>query len=136
MKNSNPILLIEDNETEASAIKKALKAIGVKNKVLHFRNAVNAMDHLLIGDNENPSVILLDLHKPIMGGIEFLQERIKHEDLRALPVVVLSASKAERDKMESYRLNICAYMMKPIDQTQFVNVIKAIDLYWRINQAF
>ncbi len=69
-----------------------------------------------------------------MNGIEFLRALKREETLKQIPVVVLTASNEERDKVESFRLGVAGYMVKPVDYQQFVEVVKTIDLYWTLSE--
>lgn len=71
---------------------------------------------------------------PKMNGLEFLKERQKNEKLKLIPVVVLTTSKAEQDKIESFKLGVAGYMIKPVDYLKFVEVVKTIDLYWTLSE--
>jgi DNA-binding response OmpR family regulator len=84
--------------------------------------------------NERPCIILLDLNMPLMNGIEFLKEFKQDSDLKKIPVVVLTTSKEEEDKINSYNLGIAGYMIKPVDYIEFVEVVRTIDLYWTLSE--
>jgi CheY-like chemotaxis protein len=135
MKITNkPILLVEDDQVDVMTIKRALKEIHVMNPVVHMENGEEALAYLRKQDNERPCIILLDLNMPIMNGIEFLQV-VKHDDqLRRFPVIVLTTSEEQQDKLNSFNLGVAGYMAKPVDYRQFVEVIRSIDLYWTISE--
>ena len=134
MKNSKPIMLVEDDTVDAMTVKRALKEIKISNGLIHVKNGEEALDHLLDEEKEQPCIVLLDLNMPIMNGVEFLEERAKHDQLITIPVIVLTTSKDEQDKMDSFKKSISGYMVKPVDYNQFVNVIKTIDLYWSLSE--
>jgi CheY-like chemotaxis protein len=135
MKITNkPILLVEDDQVDVMTIKRALKEIHVMNPVVRMENGEEALAYLRKQDNERPCIILLDLNMPIMNGIEFLQV-VKHDDqLRRFPVIVLTTSEEQQDKLNSFNLGVAGYMAKPVDYRQFVEVIRSIDLYWTISE--
>ncbi|MFK8045358.1 MAG: response regulator [Crocinitomicaceae bacterium] len=135
MKNAKPILLVEDDIVDAHTVRRALKEINVLNQVIHAKNGEEALKYIENGTNELPCIILLDLNMPIMNGIEFLKERNKVDKLRVLPVVVLTTSKDDEDKLDSFKLSISGYMVKPVDYYQFVEVIRTIDLYWTLSET-
>jgi DNA-binding response OmpR family regulator len=85
--------------------------------------------------NKQPGLILLDLRMPRMDGIEFLKVMKKEDNFRIIPVVVLTTSKEEEDKIESYNLGISGYMMKPVDYIDFVEVIRTIKMYWTLSES-
>jgi CheY-like chemotaxis protein len=134
MRSENPILLVEDDHVDAMTVKRALKEIKVLNRLDIVCNGQEALDFLRDEKNETPGIILLDLNMPKMNGIEFLKI-IKHDnDLRKIPVIVLTTSKEEQDRIESFKLGVAGYMIKPIDYLQFVEVIKTINMYWTLSE--
>lgn len=135
MRNSKlQILLIEDDKIDVKTIKRALKELKITNPVEVCENGLEGLEYLNNPKKNRPGIILLDLNMPKMNGLEFLQERQKDEELKLIPVVVLTTSKAEQDKIESYKLGIAGYMIKPVDYLKFVEVIKTIDLYWTLSE--
>jgi CheY-like chemotaxis protein len=131
--STRPILLLEDDKVDAMAVKRALRDLNVANPLQHCQNGEEGIDYLG-GAAEHPAIILLDLNMPKMNGIEFLR-RIKGEDkYRRIPVIVLTTSREEQDRVDSYNLGVAGYMLKPVDYTQFVEVIRAIHLYWTLSQ--
>jgi CheY-like chemotaxis protein len=134
MKSSKPILIVEDDKIDAMTIKRALREIKVLNDTIHLENGEEALTYLRNKDTLNPCIILLDLNMPKMNGIEFLKEKAIDKTIRKIPVVVLTTSKDERDRIISFDLGIAGYMLKPVDYQQFVEVIKTIDLYWSLSQ--
>ena len=135
MKLSNkPLLVIEDDQVDVMTIKRALKEIHVANPIIHMENGEDAITYLRGADNETPCIILLDLNMPVMSGIEFLQV-VKHdEELRRFPVIVLTTSQEQQDKLNSFNLGVAGYMAKPVNYRQFVEVMRSIDLYWTISE--
>ncbi len=134
MRNSKPILLVEDDRVDAMTVKRALKELKITNKLDIVDDGEKALDFLRNSDNERPGIILLDLNMPRMNGIEFLQIAKKDDDLKKIPVVVLTTSKADEDKVASYNLGVAGYMIKPVDYSKFVEVVKTIDLYWTLSE--
>lgn len=130
-----PILLVEDDQVDVMTVKRALKEIKVTNPVVNPENGEEALKYLRDPASEKPCIILLDLNMPIMNGIEFL-EVIKHDTrLRRIPVVVLTTSEEQQDKMNSFDLGVAGYMAKPVDYRQFVEVMRTIDAYWTISEV-
>ncbi|MEZ4669692.1 MAG: response regulator [Anaerolineae bacterium] len=134
MKSSRPILLVEDDEVDAMTIRRALKTIKVTNQLDHVTNGEEALAHLRSADKKRPCIILLDLNMPRMGGIEFLEHAKADTELRRIPVVVLTSSTEERDRIASFDKSVAGYMVKPVDYGQFIEVMKAIDLYWTLSE--
>ncbi len=135
MKSNSPILLVEDDKIDALTVKMALKEIKVSNEIIHVTNGLEALDYLNDESNTRPCIILLDLNMPKMNGIEFLEERIKSEELTTTPVIVLSTSKADSDKLATFKLHIAGYMIKPVDYKKFVEVMRAINVYWTLSES-
>ena len=79
-------------------------------------------------------IILLDLNMPRMNGIEFLKVIKEDEVLKIIPVIVLTTSKEEQDRLESYKLSVAGYMLKPVNYLQFVDTMRTIDLYWTLSK--
>jgi len=134
MKSKRPILLVEDDQVDVMTIQRALHEIKIANTVHVTRNGEEGLAFLAHKENEKPCVILLDLNMPKMNGIEFLREIKKDPALRLIPVVVLTTSKEEMDKSESFQLGAAGYMIKPVDYQQFLEVIRTIDLYWTLSE--
>jgi CheY-like chemotaxis protein len=135
MKLSNkPLLLVEDDQVDVMTIKRALKEIHVANPVIHMENGEDAINYLREPGNERPCIILLDLNMPVMSGLEFLQVVKNDEALRRFPVIVLTTSEEQQDKLNSFNLGVAGYMAKPVDYRQFVEVMRSIDLYWTISE--
>lgn len=135
MKITNkPILLVEDDQVDTMTVKRALKEIHVSNPLVHVENGEEAVNYLRDSQREKPCIMLLDLNMPIMNGIEFLQV-VKHDDqLKRIPVVVLTTSEEQQDKVSSFNLGVAGYMAKPVDYRQFVEVMRSIDAYWTISE--
>jgi CheY-like chemotaxis protein len=133
MKLNQAVLLVEDDVVDQMNVKQAFRDVKILNKLNIAVNGLEALNFLRTG-SELPCLILLDLNMPKMNGIEFLQELRKDEKIGALPVVVLTTSREDRDRVESFKLNVAGYMIKPVDYQQFVNVIRTIDLYWTLSE--
>jgi len=127
-------LLVDDDRVDVMTTKRALKDINVTNPVYTAGNGEEALELLREGENEKPGVILLDLNMPKMNGIEFLRVIKNDDSLKRIPVVVLTTSKEEEDKVESFSLGVAGYMIKPVDYIKFVEVIRAINLYWTLSE--
>ena len=134
MKNAKPILLVEDDKVDSMTIKRALREIKVTNRLDIASNGEEALEFLRDGKNEKPGIILLDLNMPKMNGIEFLRIMKQDDVLKAIPVVVLTTSKEDQDRVESFKLSVAGYMIKPVDYLQFVEVMKTINLYWTLSE--
>jgi CheY-like chemotaxis protein len=135
MKISNrPILLIEDDDVDILTIRRALKEINVSNPIVTCENGEQALAYLADPASVRPCIILLDLNMPIMNGIEFLQHAKQDARIRAIPVIVLTTSEEEQDKVSSFSLGVAGYMAKPVDYRRFVEMMRSIDLYWTMSE--
>ncbi len=135
MRNQKPILLVEDDTVDAMTIQRAMKEIKVTNRIERATNGEEALMYLQDPDKERPCLILLDLNMPKMNGIEFLEERYKNQELKTIPVVVLTTSKDDGDKLDSFQLDIAGYMIKPVDYHKFVDTMKIINMYFTISES-
>jgi CheY-like chemotaxis protein len=133
MKSKRPILLVEDDQVDAMAVKRAFKEIHVTNRIDTAENGEVALSYLMDTQRERPCIILLDLNMPKMNGIEFLSIVKQDKILRKIPVVVLTTSKEEEDRVKSFNLGIAGYMIKPVEFSKFVDVVRTIDLYWTLS---
>ena len=131
---NKPILLVEDDQVDVMTILRALKEVHVSNRVVAMENGEAALEYLRAPGSEQPCIILLDLNMPIMNGIEFLQHAKADERLRRIPVIVLTTSEEQQDKVSSFDLGVAGYMAKPVDYRRFVDMMRSIDMYWTISE--
>ena len=129
------ILLVEDDPGDQKLVKISLKDDRIANDLHIVNNGKEALDYLYNrGDYSNgtprPDLILLDLNMPEMDGKEFLKQIKSDEDLKAIPVVILTTSSSEKDILEGYNLQASGYVNKPPDLMEFKQVIKNIKEYW------
>ena len=128
------ILLVEDSPADVRLTKEALKEEKIHNNLSVVNDGVEAMAFLRRqGEYSNaarPDLILLDLNLPKKDGREVLKEIKSDKELKAIPVVVLTISKAEEDVIKSYDLHANCYITKPIDLNQFAKVVKSIQEFW------
>jgi CheY-like chemotaxis protein len=128
------ILLVEDNEGDARLAKEALKESKVLNRVFHVIDGVEAMAFLRkeskYADVPRPHLILLDLNLPRKDGREVLSEIKNDENLKRIPVVVLTISNDEQDIFKTYNLHVNCFITKPIDFDQFLKVVRSIEDFW------
>jgi CheY-like chemotaxis protein len=128
------ILLVEDNPGDVRLTQEALRDAKVSNKMLVVQDGEEAM-HFLYKEGKykmsaRPDLILLDLNLPKKSGIEVLEEIKAEQNLRRIPVVVLTTSQAEQDIFDSYNLHANAYVTKPVDLDQFIKVVQSIEDFW------
>ena len=133
MANNIPVevLLIEDNPEDAELTIRVLKKHNLANNLVHLRDGEAALDFLFAdGSNNIPRLILLDLKMPKVDGIEVLSKIKNDEQKKLIPVVVLTSSKEERDIIESYKLGVNAYVVKPVEFEKFVEAVAKLGLFW------
>jgi two-component system response regulator len=128
------ILLVEDNPDDVALTLRALKKNQILNKVIVARDGSEALDFLFGTENsppiDMPEVILLDINMPRMSGLEVLKRIRADERTRLLPVVVLTTSDEDRDRIDSYRLGANSYISKPVEFEEFNKVVKQLGIYW------
>ena len=138
METIGRILLVEDDPKDTELTMAALEEYNLSNEVVVASDGEEALDYLYYRgkfqrrSGENPAVMLLDLKLPKIDGFEVLQRVKADEKLKMIPVVVLTSSREERDMVESYKLGVNAYVVKPVDFHEFVNAIKELGVFWAI----
>lgn len=132
------ILLVDDDPYDVELALTALARHNLANEVMVARDGEEALNVLLRRgryaelEGGNPAVILLDLKMPKVDGIEVLRRIRSDEKLKLLPVIVLTSSRQDRDIVESYKLGVNAYVVKPVDFQQFVDAVSQIGLFWGV----
>ncbi len=131
MKGDQTILLVEDDKVDQMSVQRAFKELQITNKLHIVENGEEALEYL---KTEHPAIILLDLNMPRMNGLEFLAEAKKDPELKLIPVIILTTSIEEQDKLKTFDHGVAGYMVKPVDYKQFVEVIRSIKLYWTLSE--
>jgi CheY-like chemotaxis protein len=132
------ILLVEDSANDVELTLTAFAENKLANEVIVVRDGEEALDYLFyrgifrLRAKGNPAVILLDLKLPKLDGLEVLQQLKADPELRAVPVVMLTSSREERDLVRSYNLGVNAYVVKPVDFTDFVAAMSNLGCFWAI----
>ncbi len=137
------ILLVEDNPADVELTLHALRQNKLANRILVVRDGEEALDYVSCRGayssrtlGRPPRLILLDLKLPKVNGLEVLRQIKNDPRTKAIPVVILTSSKEERDLMESYRGGVNSYIQKPVDFDQFRAIVKQLGLYWLlVNEA-
>ena len=139
MTNLGAILLVEDNDDDADLTVKAFVRARVENPIVRARDGIEGLDYLMgRGDfadrhaNAMPAVVLLDLNMPRLDGIEVLKAVRANDVTRRLPIVILTSSNDERDRLVAYDNYANSYVRKPVDYGQFVEAARQLGLYWLI----
>jgi len=132
------ILLVEDSADDELLTLRALKKNNIKNEIVVARDGVQALDYLLGDGNPTehphalPQVVLLDLKLPRIDGLEVLRRLRADERTKLLPVVILTSSNEERDRLSGYNLGANSYVRKPVDFEQFTEAARQLGLYWLV----
>jgi CheY-like chemotaxis protein len=131
------ILLVEDNLQDIEITRRAFTQGHVRNELFAVRDGEEALDYLYRrgrftdpATSPRPGMILLDLNLPKLSGIEVLQQIKQDEDLKSIPVIVLTVSQRDEDVVQSYRLGVNTYIQKPVEFENFMRVVTAIEEYW------
>ncbi len=133
-KDINQILLVEDDQVDSMTVRRALRDLKDGHGLTVKSNGEEALAYLREPGTVPPGLILLDINMPRMNGIEFLRIIKQDERLKKIPVVVLTTSNDEQDRMHSFNLGVAGYMLKPVIYDNFVEVMKTILLYWNTSQ--
>ena len=127
------ILLVEDDEVDVMNVKRAFKKNNIANPLFVAANGVEALEQLRQGAiPRDRRIVLLDLNMPQMNGIEFLRELRRDPELNLTPVIVLTTSNDERDRIEAYNLNVAGYLLKPVTFGNFCETMAALNKYWAL----
>jgi two-component system response regulator len=131
------ILLVEDNPKDEALTLRALKKGNILNRVVIARDGVEALDYLFAQDadgrfNPLPQLVLLDLKMPKIDGLEVLTRIRAEERTKLLPVVILTTSTEDQDRLDGYRLGANSYVRKPVDFLQFSDAVGQLGLYWLV----
>jgi CheY-like chemotaxis protein len=127
------ILLAEDDDVDVMNVRRAFKKNNICNPLWVAGNGVEALEMLRSGEVPGDRrLVLLDLNMPKMNGIEFLRELRSDPELRLIPVVVLTTSDDERDRVEAYNLNVAGYILKPVTLVNFVEAMATLNKYWSL----
>ena len=132
------ILLVEDDMNDVELTLTALEEHNLANSVLVVHDGEEALDFFYRRGNfkrlpqGNPAMVLLDLKMPKIDGLEVLRQIRADDNLKWIPVIVLTSSREEQDIIESYRLGVNAYVVKPVDFHQFVDAVQKLGLFWAL----
>lgn len=132
------VLLVEDDEVDVMNVKRAFRRNNITNPLYVASNGLEALK-ILRGENgsypkipQQRRIILLDLNMPRMGGLEFLHELRADYSLKSIPVIILTTSDEDKDRIEAYNLNVAGYLLKPVKFTQFAEAMVTLNKYWSL----
>ena len=136
---SKTILLVEDNSDDEALTFRALTKNNIGNQLVVVRDGAEALDYLFATGpfsgrdvNAGPQVVLLDLNLPKVSGLEVLRQLRANERTKHLPVVILTSSNEEQDRLHGYENGANSYVRKPVDFNQFIEAVRQLGLYWLI----
>jgi len=133
-----PILLVEDNPRDLELTLTALEKCQIANDIVVARDGAEALDFLYLSgsharrDLGDPAVVLLDLKLPKIDGLEVLEKVKRDENLRHVPIVMLTSSREEQDLVRSYELGVNAFVVKPVEFNQFFKAIQDLGVFWAL----
>ena len=133
------LLVVDDDEVDVMTVRRAFKKNNITNPFFVANNGLEALA-MLRGEGDYTAIpsqrrlILLDLNMPKMGGIEFLRELRADPELTKIPVIVLTTSNEDKDKVEAYQLNVAGYIVKPVTFNNFVEAVATLNKYWTLNE--
>ena len=133
MRNFKPILLVDDDDVDAIITQRALNELKVTNELIRKVDGEDALTYLKDEHNPRPCVILLDLNMPRINGFEFLKIAKADENLKKIPVIVLTTSDVDQNIIDSFNLGVAGYIVKPVDYKQFVEAMRTVNMYWTLS---
>ncbi|AFY55246.1 CheY-like receiver domain-containing protein [Rivularia sp. PCC 7116] len=132
------VLLVEDDEVDIMNVKRAFKKHNIKNPLYVACDGCEALEMLRGKNSKYPNIpqqrriILLDLNMPKMGGLEFLQEIRADSNLKSIPVIILTTSDEDKDRIKAYNLNVAGYLLKPVKFSMFAETMATLNKYWSL----
>ncbi len=137
MDNNKEVLLVEDNENDAELTLRAFRKKNLVNCITHLKDGEEALDYIFCKGNyqtrnskTKPCFVVLDIKLPKVSGLDVLREIRNNKNTKYLPVVMLTSSNEEKDKLESYERGANSYVVKPVDFNQFMSDIEQLGAYW------
>lgn len=126
------ILVVEDDEVDRMNIERAFKKANLTNPIFMAKDGIEALEMLKSGKLNNPLLILLDINMPRMNGLEFLKVLRDDPQWTLTPVVIMSSSREDKDRINAYSLSVTGYVIKPLEFGEFVNTMIILGQYWSL----
>lgn len=127
------LFLVEDDDVDAMAVQRALKQLKILNPLVRARDGMEALEMLRDGEIvRRPYIILLDINMPRMNGFEFMETVRNDPDLSAAVIFVMTTSESDQDKFTAYQNHVAGYIVKQRLEDGLLNIIKMLDLYWKV----
>lgn len=133
MKKALKILLVEDNLIEIMKMKRTISLLDLEHTIQEANNGEEALK-LLESSSYLPDIILLDLNMPKISGIEFLKITKQNDDLKHIPVIILTTSSNQKDLIECYKTGMSGYVLKPLKYEDYVKKMETVLAYWSLNE--
>lgn len=130
MRSEQTILIVEDDQVDFMTIQRALRHLESKNPVHHATDGEKALEYLRDSTKPRPGLILLDLNMPRMNGRELLNHIKSDPVLKMIPVVILTTSAEDQDRINTFQHSVAGYMIKPVEFPQFIETMRTIRDYW------
>ena len=141
MRDNIPILLVDDDRVDVMNVERAFRKNNITTPLNVTSNGEEALAYLRnegefvdTQRSPRPGIILLDLNMPMMNGIEFLEIVKADQELKSIPIIILTTSHEEEDRMKSFDLSVAGYIVKPVEFNKFVEAVRLIDLYWTLSE--
>lgn len=129
------ILLVEDDIVDVMTTQRAFKELGILEALHVVGNGEEGLEFLNDPENPTPNLILLDINMPRMNGLEFLKEAKSSDPTRRIPVVILTTSKEDQDRLDSFNLGVAGYIVKPVNYQKYLSVIEKVTAYWNASES-
>lgn len=133
MNSNRPILLVEDDVVDHMLVRRALIELKVPNRLEIATSGELALSYLQEKKGERPGIIILDLNMPRLSGMELLRILKADEGLKSIPVVILTTSREEQDKVQAFKLGAAGFMVKPVEYPAFVELVRTLAAYWTLS---
>lgn len=135
MRSRRSVLLIEDDRIDQMSVTRAFRDLKIANRLEISGDGEAGLERLRSKAEIPPCLVLLDLVMPLKDGTEVLQEMKSDPDLKRIPVVMMTSSREEEDRVRSFNLGAAGYIIKPVDYRQLVEAIRTIDIYWTLSET-
>lgn len=137
MISNKPIMIVDDSIVDVLLIQNAFQELNVDNQTIVCNNGQEALQYLnkLSNRDEYPGIILLDINMPKMNGLELLNLLKQDEELRIIPVVILTTSDNPKDKEESYKNYAAGYLVKPLEYNEFIEMMQSLKDFWHSSKV-
>lgn len=134
MRNDTPILLVEDDDIDALLVRRAFGELEIADQLVREVDGIDALEYLRDAANRKPRVILLDINMPRMNGFEFLKVVKADDQMKRIPIVMLTTSDVDQNVCDGFDLGVAGYIVKPVSFLKFVEAMKTLNAYWTLSR--